>query len=112
MPEQGKTQRDEAGAIVDAYRHVASGLVAVLHEDPTGGYFALIPALPGCGSQGDSPEETLANLDDALTAVLDVIREDEPERLRELCGEAIGMRVLGIAASGGFVRCSVAGLQR
>jgi predicted RNase H-like HicB family nuclease len=85
-------------------------LIAVLHEEPMGGYFALIPALPGCGSQGDSPEETLASLDDALTAVLDVIREDEPQRLRELCGEALGLRVLGSAASGGFVCCSVEAL--
>jgi predicted RNase H-like HicB family nuclease len=112
MPEQDKAQGDEVGKIVAAYRHVPSGLIAVLHEEPMGGYFALIPALPGCGSQGDSPEETLANLDDALTAVLDVIREDEPQRLRELCGEASATPVPGSAVGGAFVRCSVGALRR
>jgi predicted RNase H-like HicB family nuclease len=111
MPEQARAPRAQPDAVVDVYRHVSCGLVAVLHAEPTRGYFALIPAIPGCGSQGDTPDETLANLDDALTTVLDVIREDEPERLRELCGEAPPGPAAEHAAKTSFVRCCATALR-
>lgn len=33
-----------------------------------GGYWAEVPALPGCFSQGDTIEETLANTKDAVAS--------------------------------------------
>ena len=45
-----------------------------------------MPALPGCGSQGESEGETLENLNDAIMVVLDILGEDEPDRLQQLCG--------------------------
>jgi len=36
-----------------------------LTEDEGGGWFAEVPLLPGCISDGESPEEALTNLNDA-----------------------------------------------
>ena len=66
--------------------HVTTGLIMRVEEDTTGGYFALVPALPGCGSQGETIPETLENVNDALMVILGMIREDDPERYAELLG--------------------------
>jgi len=38
----------------------------VLEEEPDGGYVATVPALPGCVSQGDSRDEALVNIREAI----------------------------------------------
>ncbi|HEX2763484.1 MAG TPA: type II toxin-antitoxin system HicB family antitoxin, partial [Allosphingosinicella sp.] len=40
-----------------------------------GGYVAEVPELPGCVSDGDTPEEALANAYDAAGAWLETARE-------------------------------------
>jgi predicted RNase H-like HicB family nuclease len=40
-----------------------------------GGYVAEVPELPGCISDGETPEEALANAYDAAQAWLDTARE-------------------------------------
>jgi predicted RNase H-like HicB family nuclease len=35
------------------------GYHVVLEPDPEGGYVAVVPAFPGCNSQGESAEEAL-----------------------------------------------------
>lgn len=42
----------------------------ILVPDPTGGYFAEVLELPGCFTQGDTPEETIANLEEAMAGWL------------------------------------------
>ena len=37
----------------------------VLQVDPDGGYVAIVPALPGCVSQGNSRKEALDNIREA-----------------------------------------------
>ncbi len=39
---------------------------AVIHPAEEGGYWAEVPALPGCVTEGDTMEEVLANLKDAI----------------------------------------------
>jgi predicted RNase H-like HicB family nuclease len=46
----------------------------VIHEEPGGGYWAEVPALPGCYSQGDSVEELLENVREAIAGVLEVMK--------------------------------------
>ena len=48
----------------------------VFHEEPTGGFWGEVPALPGCYSQGESSEELLENLREAIAAVLEVMQEE------------------------------------
>jgi len=38
-----------------------------------GGYTVLVPALPGCNSEGDTFEETVANARDAISLYLQVL---------------------------------------
>jgi predicted RNase H-like HicB family nuclease len=53
-----------------------STFTVVIHEEPTGGFWGEVPALPGCYSQGDTVEELLENLKEAITGVLEVMEEE------------------------------------
>ncbi|MCG9893195.1 MAG: type II toxin-antitoxin system HicB family antitoxin [Thermosynechococcaceae cyanobacterium MS004] len=48
---------------------------AVIHLAEEGGYWAEVPALPGCITEGDTIEEVTANLKDAIEGWLDVANE-------------------------------------
>lgn len=58
-----------------------TNFAVVIHEEPEGGYWAEVPALPGCYTQGDTMPELLENVRDAIAGVLDVMREQgrQPE---------------------------------
>ena len=43
----------------------------VLQRENDGGYVATVPALPGCVSQGDSREEALRNIGEAIELYLE-----------------------------------------
>lgn len=44
----------------------------VIHEAEEGGYWAEVPALPGCATQGETFEELLKNLYEAVEGCLSV----------------------------------------
>ncbi|HLF97260.1 MAG TPA: type II toxin-antitoxin system HicB family antitoxin [Methylococcaceae bacterium] len=50
-------------------------LQILVHPAEEGGYWAEIPALPGCVSQGESWDETLANIREAAEGWLEVAKE-------------------------------------
>lgn len=43
-------------------------LIEPLDPEDGGGFLATVPALPGCMSDGETPEEALMNVQDAITA--------------------------------------------
>jgi predicted RNase H-like HicB family nuclease len=45
---------------------------AIIHPAEEGGYWAEVPAFPGCITEGETMEEVLANLQDAIQGWLDV----------------------------------------
>jgi predicted RNase H-like HicB family nuclease len=47
---------------------------AIFEAQPDGGYHALCPALPGCHSEGDTLEEAVANIREAITVYLESLR--------------------------------------
>ncbi len=47
-------------------------LKVVVHEAEEGGYWAEVPAIPGCATQGESFEELLNNLYEAVEGCLSV----------------------------------------
>ena len=47
----------------------------VIHEASEGGYWAEVPALPGCYSQGESIDELMANVRETITGVLELMKE-------------------------------------
>lgn len=45
---------------------------AIIHPAEEGGYWAEVPALPGCITEGDTIDEVMANLQDAIAGWLEV----------------------------------------
>lgn len=51
-------------------------LKVIVHEAEEGGYWAEVPAIPGCATQGDTFEELLKNIYDAVEGCLSVDVKD------------------------------------
>ena len=51
-------------------------LKVVVHEAEEGGYWAEVPAIPGCATQGDSFDELLSNIYEAVEGCLSVDVQD------------------------------------
>jgi predicted RNase H-like HicB family nuclease len=47
-------------------------LKAIVHEAEEGGYWAEVPSIPGCATQGETFEELLQNLYEAVEGCLSV----------------------------------------
>lgn len=54
-------------------------LKVVLEKSEEGGYTVYVPALPGCISEGDTLEEALANIREAIALYLETLEEELPE---------------------------------
>lgn len=50
-------------------------LKVLVHPAEEGGFWAEVPALPGCVSEGDTWDETLANIREAAEGWLEVAAE-------------------------------------
>jgi len=63
-------------------------LTVVVHEADEGGYWAEVPAIPGCTTQGETFEELLNNLYEAVEGCLSVDIRDivatEKDRVLEI----------------------------
>jgi len=46
----------------------------ILQKEEDGGYVAIFPVLPGCVSQGDTREEALKNIEEAIEVYLEDVR--------------------------------------
>lgn len=59
---------------------------AIIHDAEEGGYWAEVPALPGCVTQGETLQELHDNLREAIRGCLAVLngRKGSPERVREV----------------------------
>ncbi len=48
----------------------------ILEPSDEGGYTVIVPALPGCISEGDTREEAMKNIQEAITLYLEPIEDD------------------------------------
>ncbi len=53
----------------------------VIHKAKEGGYWAEAPAIPGCASQGETYDELLENMREAIEGCLSV--DIEPSKTKE-----------------------------
>jgi HicB_like antitoxin of bacterial toxin-antitoxin system len=60
----------EAGAEGESHMQIK----VVVHEAEEGGFWAEVPAIPGCATQGDSMDELMRNLREAIAAISDFDR--------------------------------------
>ena len=51
-------------------------LKVVLERSDEGGYTAIVPALPGCVSEGETREEALRNIEEAIQLHLEPVEDD------------------------------------
>ncbi|TRU84142.1 MAG: type II toxin-antitoxin system HicB family antitoxin [Microcystis novacekii Mn_MB_F_20050700_S1] len=63
-------------------------LKVIIHEAEEGGFWAEVPAIPGCATQGETFEELLQNLYEAIEGCLSVdiddIATDRKTRILEI----------------------------
>lgn len=50
---------------------------AIVHQAEEGGYWAEVPALPGCITEGDTWDELIDNLQDAIEGWLEVANNSQ-----------------------------------
>ena len=50
-------------------------LISPLSAEDGGGFIATVPDLPGCMSDGETPQEALANAEDAIESWLEAARD-------------------------------------
>ncbi len=55
--------------------------VSTVIEKDEHGYYAYCPVLPGCQSQGDSLEEAMNNIREAIELYLEILSDDERKEL-------------------------------
>ena len=63
-------------------------LKVVVHEAEEGGYWAEVPSIPGCATQGESFDELLSNIYEAVEGCLSVdvqeITVSEKDKVMEI----------------------------
>ena len=51
----------------------------VIEQDEDGKFVAECPSLPGCVSQGETREEAIGNIREAIEAYVEALHEDGPQ---------------------------------
>ncbi|MBI1970268.1 type II toxin-antitoxin system HicB family antitoxin [Candidatus Woesearchaeota archaeon] len=64
-------------------------LTIVLEQQEEGGFTAFVPSLPGCISEGDTKEEAIRNIKEAIELYL----EPDTNDLIEFTGEVVQIAV-------------------
>lgn len=64
--------------------HGTTGLTVQVQTDEEGWYVASVLELPGCHTQGVTLDDALGNAREAMLAVLETLRDEEPERYASL----------------------------
>ena len=58
-------------------------LKIIVHEAEEGGFWAEVPAIPGCATQGETFEDLLKNIYEAVEACLSVDLKRIPKRKKD-----------------------------
>ncbi len=62
----------------------------VVHDAEEGGFWAEVPAIPGCATQGETMDELLRNLQEAVEGCLSIdVAESKPDAKKRIVEIAI-----------------------
>ena len=64
-------------------------LKVIVHKAEEGGFWAEVPAIPGCVSQGDSMDELRKNVLEAIEGCLSVEFDGDPDDVSEVIEVAV-----------------------
>ncbi|MEM2191990.1 MAG: type II toxin-antitoxin system HicB family antitoxin [Candidatus Hadarchaeales archaeon] len=70
----------------------------VVQKDESGGYVAFVPSLPGCHTQGDTLEELMKNVEDAIELYLDTLEEEEKSEAIRAAQSIVGLQRVEVYA--------------
>jgi predicted RNase H-like HicB family nuclease len=74
-----------AAVDIDLSRSVKMKVKVVVHEAEEGGFWAEVPAIPGCATQGETMEELLRTLHEAIEGCLSVeVAEPQPDERKRV----------------------------
>ncbi len=62
-------------------------LKVIIHEAEEGGYWAEVPGIPGCATQGETFDELLENIYEAVEGCLSVDVQDIPVTEKDIVME-------------------------
>lgn len=63
--------------------------VVIKEDKDDGGYVASVPALPGCVSQGETMDEVIANIKEAIALWLETAQDEEEQKEAYQPGELV-----------------------
>ena len=65
------------------------GYTVILEQEPDGGYVISVPALPGCVSQGDTRDEAISNIREAIVLYIEHLRSRNEDIPKEVSTEHV-----------------------
>ena len=65
-------RRDRRPSALRRWYNRVMKIKAIVHEAEEGGYWAEVPAIPGCATQGETFDELISNLKEAIEGCLSV----------------------------------------
>jgi predicted RNase H-like HicB family nuclease len=65
----------------------------VLRQEADNGFVATVPSLPGCISQGDSRQEALENIEEAIEVYIEDVRDAGEPVPPNTCHELVDVQV-------------------
>lgn len=73
---------------------------AVVYEAEEGGFWAKVPSMPGCSTQGETMEELVANLQEVIELWMEVDQERKlPSQSEEPGGRELDLRYTAMAVA-------------
>ncbi len=70
----------------------------IIEKDESGVYVAYVPALPGCYSQGETIEEAMKNIKEAIEVHLSALSEKDKKKLSEISKSIVGINRVEVNA--------------
>jgi predicted RNase H-like HicB family nuclease len=65
----------------------------VLRQESDGGFVVTVPSLPGCVTQGDSRQDALKNIEEALEVYIEDVRDAGEPVPPDTCHELVEVQV-------------------
>ncbi|MBI3956981.1 MAG: type II toxin-antitoxin system HicB family antitoxin [Candidatus Kerfeldbacteria bacterium] len=75
---------------MNTFSHIPRSVLVRLHQEEDGRFWAELPDLPGCYTQGTTLDEALRNMKDAIFTYFEVAKEQADPALLRYEGETIG----------------------